>query len=283
METLKTYLKFWQEACDGSTCKPDILDLEIKLLTMGFSPLRIGGNDRPIETLAIEMPNGHPLFINFRGNHNDVKKGYIHFFVTMPENANYRFITKAEEKSESVAPTNCTIRTLSAKKVQAWIGHFNPILSEALTEFYAGRALVAEWRESVKNSGFSVYESSVKSNNADNLNVEVTSPCKDFRVVLGAQSQYKYCSQSLAFIGSGSWDKFLQLCALGEVKSWHAVDFAGLNYMHSGFLVFGSSRAVKLWCVENEKILGAIGFIVRDCEMGEGAIMGASKRALVAL
>lgn len=286
METLKTYGAAWAQSKNNAPCTPAISELENKLLTLGFSPLRIGGRNHThpmVDTLAIELPNGHPLFINLQNSFVNRQKGYIHFFCTMPANAKQGFICDAQEKSALVAPSNCSIKTLTAKKLGAVIEYHDAILSAALHEAYAGRALVAEWRERVKNSGLKVYESSVKAQGLDNLNIEVESPRRTFRIAIGGSSDRAFVSQTIVYNGAFSWDQFLKLCEFDEVKSWHLIDFTGLNYKHDGFAVFGSSRAVKSWCAENEKVLGAWGFIVNARDFGVGEIMGASNRAMVAL
>lgn len=286
METLKTYGAAWAQSENDTPCTPAILELENKLLTLGFSPLRIGGRNHThpvVDTLAIELPNGHPLFINLQNSFANRQKGYIHFFCTMPANAKQGFICDAQEKSALVAPNNCSTKTLNAKKLNAIIEHHNAVLSAALTAADSGRAMVAQWRERVKNSGLKVYESSVKAQGLDNVNLEVESAQRNFRLTIGGSSDRAFMSQTIEYNGAFSWDQFLKLCEFDEVKSWFHVDFTGLNYVHGGFRVFGSSRAVKLWCAENEKTIGAIGFIVNASDFGVGEIMGASNRALVAL
>lgn len=289
METLKTYGAAWAQSENDTPCTSSILELETKLLALGFSPLRIGGRNhtRPmVDTLAIEMPNGHPLFINLQNSFANRQKGYIHFFCTMPANAKQGFICDAQEKSALVAPNNCSTKTLTTKKLNAIIEHHNAVLTAALTAANSGRALVAEWRERVKNSGLKVYESSVKAQGLDNVNLEVESKQRTFRITIGGSSDHPFISQTIGYNGAFSWDQFLKLCEFDEVKSWHLVDFTGLNFGQHGFLIFGSSRAVNSWCAENEKALGACGFIVN--ERREGSTCGhiiddVCKRKVVAL
>lgn len=275
MEILNTYGAHFRESSPDTTITPQMLELEEKIKSLGFSPVRTGGFNETYPTvnaLAITLKNGHPLFLNLQNSYANRQKGYINFSLIMPANMRQCFIVTAKKASQLTEPKNCGVKTLTAKKLNAIVDYYSGILRAAILEANAGRALLAEWRERLKNSGFNVYESSVKAQGLDNLNVEVDSPARSFRLTISASSDHAFVRQLISYNGGFSWDQFLKLAAFDEEKSWFCVDFTGLNFVHHGFLIFGSLRAVNLWCSENEKIIGACGFIVN--KRAEGATSG---------
>lgn len=238
-------------------------ELVTALATLCHSGALVGSVDHGVNSVAIELPCGLPLYINFQHRtYSEREKGFLHFFTFTSIRNGLDKVLQAKEILQLDEPKRFTITTMTKKKLSAAIEYWDKVAVCALTLENDANTLLNEWRAKIANCPYTWRSYSHKENSNTAINGCIYS--EKFEYALSLSASYPHPSESVKFKGDNTLNDFLALSDdTSEDKQWFNVDFTGLNYTHAGFLCYGTKYAVTLWCKRTEKSLKSIGFIMR--------------------
>jgi hypothetical protein len=218
--------------------------------------------DHGVHCVAIELPCGMPLYINFQhSTYAERNKGFLHFFTFTSMQGNKTH--EAKKLLELDEPKRFTLKTMTPKKLDSVITYWDKVASKARELDQAANGVVHEWREKLAAIPYEFGSYSHRSNNEKAINGCAYSPVLKFEFSVSAD--YPHPSQSVSYQGDNTLNAFLSISDdTSADKKWFSVDFTGgLNDTLALHVCYGTEFAVYKWAKKHEKEFGAIGFIVR--------------------
>ena len=230
-----------------------LVALMASLKTLGHSSALIGGADRGAHCVAIELPCGLPLYINFQyRTYAEREKGFLHFFTFTSIRTGSDKIEKAKKALGLEEPKRFTLKTINAKKLQAVIDYWDDVASAALTLENSASQLLDQWRKKLEAMPYDWRKYSHKENGDAAINGAAYSD--KFEYTLSLSASYPHPSQSIKYRGGNTINDFLIISDdTSNDKQWFSVHMNGLGYA----LCYGTEFAVNLWCDKERKTYGA--------------------------
>lgn len=242
-----------------------LADLMTTLQGLGYSSALVGSDDHGAHAVAIELPCGLPLYINFQyKTYSERNKGFLHFFTFTSIRSDKINSAKTELKLDE--PARFTLKTITTKKLAATIAYWDKVGAHALTLDSAATKVLDDWRAKLAAAPYEFCAASSKENSSTAINGRMYSD--KFEYSLSLSASYPHPSQQMRYRGGQTLNDFLALSDdVSDEKQWFAVDFTGLSYTHAGFMCYGTEYAVEAWCERQKRDLGAWGFICNAADL----------------